>query len=632
MQREAVVSMIHLNKPKEERSAASSSWRVLVLDRGTRDIVGPLLSVSDLRKEGITLHLMLHSERQPIPDVDAVYFVAGSMDNINRIVQDARDSLYGRMFLNFAGGISRSLLEKLAQAVAKDGTYGRIASVDDQFTNFVCAYPGVFSQQWPGSFRDLYSNDVTDADMQSMVKSVASCLLAVAATRQTVPVICAQRGGAAEMVGQQLSELIRSSPLFSRAKASFLAEKRAGFLIVDRSLDVGTPLAHPFSYGAMLHDDLGLRSGQVTVPTFDAQGRPAAGQKRSFQLADSFWLKHYTSSFPVVADSVEAELKQYNADIADVQRRTGMSIEQAESSTGASVLTDLPSQTSELASTLTLLPVLQQKKRSIDCHTALAYALLSEIKARELDVYAALEESLLASFPVDEDRMLQLIRADKDTETDKLRLFLICFLSTESAASRTVLLEMENKLRTDGVNLSSFDFVKSFKTFLSGSSGVQRASQESNSLLGGLASKAKVLGEQLKVLASGGQRGQANALPLARMVRELVQRSSVPSTEEMRGSSKASTAYLSSLSMIDPRLPSGASSVSLQVVDEWIVFVVGGGSLLEYTNILLNCPAGARVSYGSTEIVTGREFLDQLALLAQPSKSGAAGGDGLVKL
>lgn len=40
-----------------------------------QDILAPLLHVNELRKHGVTLHMLLDAERQPIPDVPAVYFV-----------------------------------------------------------------------------------------------------------------------------------------------------------------------------------------------------------------------------------------------------------------------------------------------------------------------------------------------------------------------------------------------------------------------------------------------------------------------------------------------------------------------------------------------------------------------------
>lgn len=48
--------------------AAAAAWL-------PQDILAPLLHVNELRKHGVTLHMLLEAERQPIPDVPAVYFV-----------------------------------------------------------------------------------------------------------------------------------------------------------------------------------------------------------------------------------------------------------------------------------------------------------------------------------------------------------------------------------------------------------------------------------------------------------------------------------------------------------------------------------------------------------------------------
>lgn len=45
------------------------------MDRFCRDIIAPLLRLNELRRHGVTLHLVLENERQPIPDVPAIYFV-----------------------------------------------------------------------------------------------------------------------------------------------------------------------------------------------------------------------------------------------------------------------------------------------------------------------------------------------------------------------------------------------------------------------------------------------------------------------------------------------------------------------------------------------------------------------------
>jgi hypothetical protein len=87
---------------------------VLVYDRAGRDIISPLLNVAQLRRNGITLHMLvsrrklqtigpfrmldfdlycpfqLDSDREPIPDVPAIYFCRPTADNIQRIAKDCR--------------------------------------------------------------------------------------------------------------------------------------------------------------------------------------------------------------------------------------------------------------------------------------------------------------------------------------------------------------------------------------------------------------------------------------------------------------------------------------------------------------------------------------------------------------
>ena len=58
-------------------------------------------------------------------------------------------------------------------------------------------------------------------------------------------------------------------------------------------------------------------------------------------------------------------------------------------------MTDLNETTRALASTLDALPELQEKKRVIDSHMNIATELLGHIKARSLDSYYAIEESMI---------------------------------------------------------------------------------------------------------------------------------------------------------------------------------------------------------------------------------------------
>ena len=88
-QHDAVVQMLNLNTGRLgasslDENAPNEVYKVLVMDRHCFEIIPPLVKVHELRRHGVTLHLLLENDRQPIPDVPAVYFVAPTEDNVTR--------------------------------------------------------------------------------------------------------------------------------------------------------------------------------------------------------------------------------------------------------------------------------------------------------------------------------------------------------------------------------------------------------------------------------------------------------------------------------------------------------------------------------------------------------------------
>ena len=91
----AIGRMLSLERDEDEhRSAWHDPWKVLVYDAFCRDVISPLLKVGDLRKRGVTLHLLLESDREQIADVPAVYFVRPTAANTSRIAADCASVTY----------------------------------------------------------------------------------------------------------------------------------------------------------------------------------------------------------------------------------------------------------------------------------------------------------------------------------------------------------------------------------------------------------------------------------------------------------------------------------------------------------------------------------------------------------
>ena len=100
LQRNAINKMLDLNRDgaSDDSKNWNDPWKILVYDAFGRDIISPLLLVADLRKRGITLHLLLDSEREQIADVPAIYFVQPTAANVKRLGQDCARALYHSSF------------------------------------------------------------------------------------------------------------------------------------------------------------------------------------------------------------------------------------------------------------------------------------------------------------------------------------------------------------------------------------------------------------------------------------------------------------------------------------------------------------------------------------------------------
>lgn len=77
----------------------------------------------------------LHSERDTIPEVPAIYFCAPTDENLDRISQDFQKGIYDIYHLNFISPISRQKLEDLAAAAIQANCVANIYKVSVNILN-----------------------------------------------------------------------------------------------------------------------------------------------------------------------------------------------------------------------------------------------------------------------------------------------------------------------------------------------------------------------------------------------------------------------------------------------------------------------------------------------------------------
>ncbi|PVU84626.1 hypothetical protein BB559_007509 [Furculomyces boomerangus] len=440
-------------EPKNNEDEDELIWKALIFDSFCRDIVSTVLKVSDLRENGVTVHMMLDSPRSKISDAPAIYFVQPTSENIQKITDDMINDLYDLYYLNFSSSIPRNLVEELAVSTVASKTSHQISQVYDKYINYICPEENMFSLGIKDAYKLTHDPTITDNEIQKLVEQIVSSLFSVLVTLKTIPLIAAAKGGAAEMIAARLNQKIRDHTLHS--KSNLLADingegwlggttmtnpnGRPVLLLLDRDFDLSTMLAHSWTYQSLIHDVLDMNLNQITIET-EIDGNM---KKKSYDvdIRDDFWAQMASKPFPEAAIGIDEASTSFKKEADEITRVGGVgSLDDMQE-------LDFGASTKQLQKAINMLPELTARKATIDMHMNVATAVLQKIKDRQLDVLYQIEESISKQT---KQSILDTIRSkERGTPTDKMRVFIMYLLSKQTRSQSGGDVSGDNMLRAD---------------------------------------------------------------------------------------------------------------------------------------------------------------------------------------
>ena len=358
-------------------------YMVLVMDRRATRIVSAAVRMYDVMEEGLALVEGLEKKRQPMPELEVIYFVEPSLVAVQSICADFVDPscpMYGDVHIFFTRPVGEDVV---AEVRRNSFLISRVKAFSEANLDFLVVEPSAFHFDMPGAFRSLYAPD--HVQLEACKVAIVERLVTVCATLNEYPFIRYTRSSSLSAgIANRIQDRLNA---FAAANKTFwfhgdgLADhgdqsRRATLVVLDRaSTDPLAPLLHEFTYQAMVHDLLPVKDHVLTYATDRATGRVAT-QTVLLNDNDAVWKAFRHTHIKNVIHGLSKHLEHYrNTSLGRVQ---------------AGGVADWK----ELQKAVKNLPQYREMMAKNEQHIAIASQCMSAMQSRKLLEVADLEQSM----------------------------------------------------------------------------------------------------------------------------------------------------------------------------------------------------------------------------------------------
>lgn len=281
MCRELVLEAL-IRRAQASESADGLARLQLVVDEQTQRVLNSFLKVTNLSDEGIVSIDLINNDREPLPDLDAMYVLKPTAETLDRLMEDFKQKekpQHNAIHVVLTSHLEQYDMDRIASA---PNMASRVKSLMEVPLSFIAVQDRGFHFDMPQSIPKLFPRPIP-GEGDALLREIGHRLVHVCrCLQQTAPVI---RHYAHSQVCQAVAEHVEQElSIYKRPNIGTAQKKElpCQLVILDRSYDIAATLVHDYHYEALAYDVLdgtGMLDVDRNVVKLDHSGqakRPVA--------------------------------------------------------------------------------------------------------------------------------------------------------------------------------------------------------------------------------------------------------------------------------------------------------------------------------------------------------------------
>ncbi|KAK6947649.1 Sec1-like protein [Dillenia turbinata] len=407
---------------RSTKKGDKSTWKVLIMDKLTVKIMSCSCKMAHITDEGVSLVEDIYRRRQPMPQMEAIYFIQPTKENVIMFLSDmaGRAPLYKKAFVFFSSSISRELVSH----IKKDSTVlPRIGALKEMNLEYFPVDSQGFITDNERALEDLFGeSEEVSHRANACLEVVATRLATVFASLRELPSV---RYRAAKSLDANTMTTFRDLIPTKLAAAvwnclvkykttipNFPQLETCELLIVDRSVDQIAPIIHEWTYDAICHDLLNMEGNKYVHEVPSRTGGPPEKKEVLLEDHDPIWLELRHAHIADASERLHEKMTNFISKNKAAQIHHG-------SRDGGEL------STRDLQKMVQALPQYSEQIDKLSLHVEIAGKINRIIRELGLREIGQLEQDLVFG-DAGTKELINFLRAKEDvTRENKLRLLMI---------------------------------------------------------------------------------------------------------------------------------------------------------------------------------------------------------------